>query len=102
MKTHQEIDKRSIVLSEAVVRIIDRDPSRAGLEKARSVCAKWMKIRSEQCIREWRSILELPWEKIRTILLDPSDEGKRLRQSSPFCGVLSNQDRWDIYKRFQS
>jgi hypothetical protein len=102
MKNHQGIDKRSIVLSEAVVRIIDRDPNRAGLEKARSVCARWMNMQSEKCIREWWSILQLPWGKIRTILLDPSDEGKRLRQSSPFCGVLSNQDRWDIYKRFQS
>jgi hypothetical protein len=23
-----------------------------------------------------------------------------LRQSSPFCGVLSVRERWDIYRRF--
>ena len=50
-------------------------------------------------VAEWGRILELEWEAIRPLLLDPGEEGRRLRQSSPFCGILSPRERWEIYRR---
>ena len=44
------------------------------------------------------AILERPWAEIRSILLDDSEEGRRLRQNDPFCGVLTPAERWDIYR----
>jgi hypothetical protein len=49
---------------------------------------------------EWSVIMTRPWEEIRTILLDESEEGQRLRQSDPFCGILSPEERWEIYRDF--
>lgn len=98
MRTHQQIDQRSLDLARAIVEKIDRDPDRKGLEKARATCRRWLQQRQEAAIHEWIEILERPWEEIRAILLDESDEGQRLRQSDPFTGILTPQERWEIYR----
>jgi hypothetical protein len=37
-----------------------------------------------------------------TLLVDPSDEGKRLRQSTPFAGILSKAEREAITRKMPS
>jgi hypothetical protein len=101
MKTHQDIDDRSLAMARAIVKKIDADPERKGLEIARSVCRRWSLRRSSAAVAEWLEILEKPWAEIRSILLDESERGKRLRQSSPFGSILSNKERWQIYRKFQ-
>jgi len=98
--THQQIDQRSLAMAKAVVERIDRDPERAGLKKAKSTCQRWFQSEPAAAIGEWLAILDLPWEKIRLVLLDESEEGQRLRQSAPFAGVLTPQERWNIYRSF--
>jgi len=101
MQKHQLIDQRSLELAKAIVQKIDSDPERKGLRKALSVCIRWYKLHRKACIREWLEILKnREWNEIKEILLDPSEEGKRLRQNSPFCGILTPKERWDIYRRF--
>ena len=100
MNKHEEVDRRSLVLARAVAEVIDRDQRREGLTKARQTCARWQRQSPSPAIAEWLVILQLEWEEIRPILLDPGEEGQRLRQSNPFCGVLSPRERWEIYRRF--
>jgi hypothetical protein len=102
MKTHQEIDNRSLAMARVIVKKIDDDPEHRGLEVARSVCRRWNRSRTSPAISEWLDILQKPWDQIRSVLLDEGERGKRLRQSSPFIGILSNKERWRIYRRFQS
>jgi hypothetical protein len=45
-------------------------------------------------------ILNQPWLEVKAALLAESEEGKRLRQSSSFCGILSPQERWAIYRQW--
>ena len=101
MRTHQQIDERSLALARAIVKKIDDDPARRGLEKARAICRRWHKERPLPAIGEWLKILQGPWEDIRRVLLDESESGQRLRQSDPFCGILSPQERWAIYRKYQ-
>jgi hypothetical protein len=101
MKTHEEIDQRSLALSRSIVATIDADPGRKGVLIARATCARWLAGRPSPVLLEWQALLLRDWPSIRAVLLDEGEEGRRLRQSSPFCGVLSNRDRWDIYRRFQ-
>lgn len=100
MKTHDQIDQRSLALARAVVEAIDRDPARSGLERARSTCERWLLESPSPAVDEWSRILKRAWEEIRPFLLDPGEEGRRLRQSNPFCGILSPRERWEIYRRF--
>ena len=99
MKTHHQIDQRSLALARAVVEAIDQDPARAGLDRARSTCRRWTLQSPSPAVAAWSRILDREWEAIRLLLLDPGEEGCRLRQSSPFCGVLSPRARWEIYRR---
>lgn len=101
VRTHQEIDRRSLEMVREIVRRIDADPERRGLAHARQVCDRWVRdgIRSA---REWQVLLDLPWERVREVLLDESDEGQRLRQTDPFCGILRPEERWKIYREFRS
>jgi hypothetical protein len=99
MQSHQEIDERSLAMVHQIVAKIDQDPLRQGLERARANCQKWPATRAT---REWAEILENSWEIVREVLLDPSEEGRRLRQSDPFVGILSPQERWSFYRRPKS
>lgn len=97
MRDHQSIDRRSLEMARRIVAKIDADPSRAGLERAREVCARWVS-RGNVPAREWQILLQREWSEIRAILLDESEEGTRLRQNDPFCGILTPQERWAIYR----
>ena len=98
MRTHEQIDERSLAMARAIVAKIDQDPMRAGLAKARATCRRWHQERPQPAIKEWLEILDRPWEQVRAVLLDESEEGQRLRQSDPFCGILTPRERWQIYR----
>lgn len=98
METHQDIDRRSLEMARQIVAKIDADPQRAGLERARQVCRRWVE-KGNVPAREWLTLLDRPWEQVRSILLDESEEGQRLRQNDPFCGILTPAERWAIYRQ---
>ena len=49
-----------------------------------------------RCYDEWRSLLQRPIEEICEALTRTDSEGQRLRQNSPFAGVLPPQEIWRI------
>ena len=102
MASHQTIDSRSRVLAEEVVRRIDIDPQHRAVAHARELCEKWHRASPSEDLESWERLLDGPWSEIRKVLLDPSERGIRLRQSNPFCGVLTPQERWRIYKGFRT
>jgi hypothetical protein len=101
VRTHQQIDLRSLELARAVVARIDSDPERLGLERARETCARWLRTAPSPAIEEWSRLLSRDWAEVRLQLLDESEEGQRLRQSSPFTGILEPSKRWVILRRFR-
>jgi hypothetical protein len=98
MKTHQQIDLRSLAMARAIVGKIDRDPTRAGLAKARATCQRWVEQHPLPALSEWLEILARPWDEVKRVLLDESESGQRLRQSDPFSGILTPRERWEIYR----
>jgi hypothetical protein len=101
MNSHESIDKRSLALARAVAAKIDADPRRCGLAHARKVCSRWLKKDPLPALEEWRNLLKKNWKEVRPVLLDDSEHGRRLRQSDPFCGILTPRERWTIYRRFR-
>jgi hypothetical protein len=100
MKTHIDIDRRSLAMARVIAKKIDADPMHRGLEQARSVCGNWCRQNPSDSVLQWQRILDGSWEEVRQILLDESQEGQRLRQNSPFCGILNPRERWRIYRDF--
>jgi hypothetical protein len=53
------------------------------------------------CYREWQDILELPVGEVIAILTAENDRSRRLRQNSPFTGVLSVEEVREIKTRLR-
>ena len=93
---------RSLAMAKAIVELIDKDPEHRGLIRARNTCWRWLEeYGADPNVEEWQDILTRPWSEIRDILVSVSDEGARLRQNSPFAGVLPPKQRWAIYRKFR-
>jgi|SRR5580658_8592942 hypothetical protein len=91
--SQREADRRLHRLVAACVARIDGDPrllDRARIQAGRNS--------SEQIRDEWEKLLALPWPQLRVVLLEHSDEGDRIRQSVPFGGFLSCEERMRILK----
>ena len=98
---HAGIDRRVLEMTRVVVAKIDRDPAlvQVGLENIE----RWTRQKKgylPRCHAEWKELIEThPWERLREILLEESNEGQRLRSSHPFTGILTRDERDAIYAR---
>lgn len=65
------------------------------IEKAKSNLRNWLKKTPNVAAwLEWEEILEKKTlDEVLAILVSESDEGQRLRSSSPFVGIITAQER---------
>ena len=101
--SHRLLEARSLAMHAVIAQKIDNDPKLLdvplnNLERWR---ARWEND-MPAWYREWQKIMRRPWAEIAAIITEPSAEGARLRQSSPFAGVLSAQERKRIYEAFRA
>jgi hypothetical protein len=92
-QSHKDVDRRLHRLVAACVEKIDENPEL--LVRARAQAGR---NSNEHIRKEWNSLLDIPWAQLRKILLEKSDEGDRIRQSVPFGGFLSNEERMRIIR----
>jgi hypothetical protein len=99
---HAVLDARSLALHAVIARKIERDPRL--LAKARRNLDRWRKRRGREphALAEWRAILARPWREVAALLVDAGERATRLRQSSPFAGVLTQEERRRIYEAFRA
>jgi hypothetical protein len=82
---------------------VERDPRL--LDVPRNNLQRWgVRWKNEAPVwyDEWCKIMSRPWLEIAAIITEPSERGARLRQSSPFAGVLSAAERRRIYEAFRA
>jgi hypothetical protein len=97
--THAQIEERSIVLHRVIAQRVSENP--ALLDVARANLRRWVSQDGERLYwTEWERILAGPLETILVFMVSPNETARRLRQSSPFCGILTPQERWKIYESF--
>jgi hypothetical protein len=53
-------------------------------------------------MNEWRDLLIGSRSRLRQVMLDQNQDACRLRQSSPFAGVLSAEEREDVLSRVEA
>ncbi len=91
--SHADVDRRLHRLVGACVLKIDARPEL--LRNAARQIAKWSNPRLQA---EWTELLQLPWPALRRLLLEESADGDRRRQSAPFGGLLTNEERFRILR----
>ena len=103
-RSHEWIDQRSLAFDRAIAGMIRAQPDL--LHHAQAVLDRWMQQRQPAvppALLQWHEILSRwPLEKILDLLTSAEEEPRRLRQSSPFCGILSPQARLAILKEYES
>jgi hypothetical protein len=101
MRSHEWIDARSLALHEAVAVRLEARPQL--LEVARANLKRWLAARPVAALREWQRLLDsMPLPQLVQLLRSPEEEAVRLRQSSPFAGILSPAERQAILARYES
>ena len=102
MRTHQEIDERTLAMHRLVAEKIRDDP--ALFDKAKTTLARWRTtvcIRSQPYLCEWERLLNLGIETSLAMAIEDSERATQLRQSSPFAGILTHQDRFAFLKKWK-
>ena len=101
MRSHQWIDERSLALHAAVAAKLEAQPEL--LDVARQNLDRWLSTRPVAALREWQAILDrAPLPEVIGLLRTRSEDAARLRQSSPFAGVLSQSERQSILDTYES
>ncbi|MEX0733551.1 MAG: hypothetical protein WD944_12545 [Steroidobacteraceae bacterium] len=101
--SHRLIEARSLAMHALIVRKIERDPKL--LEVAHRNIARWAARYAEPApawLNEWREILPRPWPEIASLLTEQSENAARLRQSTPFAGVLTRDERRRIHEALRA
>jgi hypothetical protein len=101
---HELTDEVSLELGRRVAARLCQKP--ALLRVAHENLDRWSRLNADapsllRCYAEWRELLNRPLEEIRTLLSADTEEARRLRQNSPFAGVLSPQEVWEIKRQFR-
>lgn len=93
---HLRIDKRSLALHRQVAAKLRSNP--ALVTRAKDNLARWRsKSREEVWMAEWDAILAQPVDYVANFLCDAGERATRLRQSSPFTGILTQEERRAVY-----
>jgi hypothetical protein len=101
---HELTDEISLELGRRVAARLREQP--ALLRIAHENLDRWTQLNAGapsllRCYEEWRRILDHPLPEICDLLSSDSEEARRLRQNSPFAGVLSAQEVWELKQRFR-
>ena len=100
---HRRLDLRSLAMHTLIARKLARDPGL--LAVARENLRRWGERWSDDrpaWLEEWQAIVKRPWREVAAFITELGPHATRLRQSSPFAGVLTPQERKRIYDAFRA
>ena len=99
---HSRIDERSLAMHRLIAAKVRADP--ALLDKARDNVRRWQESEGSPklALAEWEHLLGGPVSQVTQFIAERSDHATRLRQSSPFAGILTEAERLAIYESYST
>jgi hypothetical protein len=99
---HHLGEQRSLAMHRAIAERLASHPSL--VEAARARVKGWLETGAVHptYARAWDAILREPFDRIAQALVDESEQGRALRQVSPFAGALAPRERWRIRREVAS
>jgi hypothetical protein len=95
MNAQDRLAARSLAYHLVIADRIEREPGL--IAHARRNLERWRDCNGEgRWMCEWLDILEQPLESVVRLLRDPGQNATRLRSSSPFSGILTEEERLAI------
>lgn len=101
---HSPIDQVSLELARQTAERLREQPELVAI--ARMNLARWSRLNHStpsllRCYAEWEQILAHPLDEVCDLLCAKTDNAQRLRQNSPFVGVLTPAEVWAVKSRFR-
>ena len=103
MRTHSDLDQRSLAMHRLVVAKIRRDP--AWFEYARRTLARWRRsgpVASQPYLERWQLAFDRGVDAALELAVEASEDAPALRQCSPFDGILSTEERLGFLKSWST
>ena len=103
MRTHQEIDARSLAMHRLIAEKIRRDPSL--FQHITHTLQHWqdtVDAASQPYLAKWDQLTKLGMDACLNASIENSQKATALRQCSPFCGVLTPRERFEFLKKWRS
>lgn len=103
MKDHRLIDERSLAFERLIAAKLRSDP--ALLNTARGNLMRWLETCSpgvRPALLEWQQLISGPFSELLSRMGATDERATRLRQSSPFCGILTEEERLSILREFHA
>lgn len=102
MRDHRMIDERSLAFDRLIAAKLRENPTL--IDKARSNLTRWMETAdtsAQPVLQQWQALVDGPMDLVLETLEGTDERAVQLRQSSPFCGILSTEERTRIIQEFQ-
>ena len=97
MDLHRLAEERSLAFHRVVASRLLQDPTI--LETARVRVKEWAASMPERpFVQAWAKILGGDPRSVASFMVERSERATELRQSSPFAGVLTPRERWQIWE----
>lgn len=97
MRSHAWIDERSRALHALVAAKLIARPEL--LDVARSNLQRWLAHTPSPALQEWQALLDrTSLSGVIDLLRSSSEDAARLRQSSPFPGLLTAEERRAVFE----
>jgi hypothetical protein len=101
-RDHAWIDERSRALHAKIAEKLRRQPSLVAV--AGDNLDRWERLRGrDPALDEWRNLLKAtPFPDLLRLLAEESENADRLRQSSPFAGILTEPERTAVFQHYET
>jgi hypothetical protein len=102
---HQIIDERNLEMDRVIADLLRFSPENLHIAR-RWICSKLddpcYSEQGKDALREWLNVMDAEGlSGVLRVLQDESDEGDRLRQSSPFAYLMPQEERMRILKKYE-
>lgn len=94
-------DRRSLALHRVIAQRLIDEPDEVLAQAQRNLAVMWERHpQARASLGEWRALLSGSLDDIVTTLCDPSLRARELRAVTPFAGVLTAEERANVYRSF--
>jgi hypothetical protein len=102
---HKKLEEQSLALHREIAQRIRKKPDLLTGVRDRllkDIGSGRFSISVTQAMQEWQDILNTgSLEQILELLVDPGENARRLRQSTPFAGILTQEERRRILEEHE-
>jgi hypothetical protein len=103
---HRKLEERSLALHREIAERIRRNPELLAKVRERlgkDISSGQFSASLVDAMQEWLNLLKtVSLEELLALLVDDSENARRLRQSTPFAGILTQEERRRILETHES